>query len=183
MLLIATLNLVGRYVINILAEPIRNELGLIDSQIGLVTGLAFALFYTFAGIPIARLADRGNRPMIISASIVVWSAFTALSGFAQNFMHLFLARIGVGAGEAGCTPPSHSLITDYAPVEKRAAALAVFQMGAPLGSMIGLAVGGHLRLCLWLTHGISGVRHTHLNRIVAGQRTAHGGDKMIPHGQ
>lgn len=142
LLIIYILNFVDRQVINILAEPIKNELGLMDWQLGLMTGLAFAVFYTFLGLPIARLAERSNRPNIIAASLVVWSGFTALSGLAQNFVHLILARIGVGIGEAGCTPAAHSLISDYVPKEKRASALAFYSMGTPLGSLVGLAVGG-----------------------------------------
>ncbi len=142
MLGIYTLNFLDRQVVNILAEPIKQDLGLQDWQLGLLTGLAFAVFYTFLGIPIARLADRANRPMIISVSLAVWSAFTVASGMAQNFIHLLLARIGVGVGEAGCSPPSHSLITDYSPKEKRASALAFYSMGIPLGSLAGMALGG-----------------------------------------
>jgi MFS family permease len=142
LLLIYVLNFVDRSVVNILAEPIKNDLGLADWHIGLMSGLAFAIFYTFLGLPIAQIAERHNRPLIISASLAVWSAFTALSGMAQNFTHLVLARIGVGIGEAGCTPPAHSLITDYVPKERRASALAFYSMGIPLGSLLGMAVGG-----------------------------------------
>ncbi|MCK5911663.1 MAG: MFS transporter, partial [Caulobacter sp.] len=120
LLIIYTLNFLDRQVVNILAEPIKQELGLADWQLGMMTGLAFAIFYTVLGIPIARLAERKNRPLIISNSVAAWSTFTVLCGFAQNFWHLILARIGVGVGEAGCTPPAHSLITDYVPKEKRA---------------------------------------------------------------
>jgi MFS family permease len=142
LLLIYVLNFVDRSVINILAEPIKDDLGLADWHIGLMSGLAFAVFYTFLGLPIAQLAERHNRPLIISVSLAVWSAFTALSGLAQNFTHLVLARIGVGIGEAGCTPPAHSLITDYVPKERRASALAFYSMGIPLGGLLGMAVGG-----------------------------------------
>jgi MFS family permease len=142
LLLIYVLNFVDRSVINILAEPIKNELNLADWHIGLMSGLAFAIFYTTLGLPIARLADTRNRPLIISAALAVWSIFTALSGLAQNFTQLVLARIGVGIGEAGCSPPSHSLITDYVPRERRASALAFYSMGTPLGALVGMAVGG-----------------------------------------
>jgi len=139
---IYTLNFLDRQVVNILAEPIKQDLGLKDWQLGALTGLAFAVFYTFLGIPIARLAERGNRPLIIAVALAVWSAFTVVCGLAQNFVHLLLARIGVGVGEAGCSPPSHSLITDYTPKEKRASALAFYSMGIPLGSLVGMALGG-----------------------------------------
>lgn len=142
LLITFVLNFVDRQIVNILAEPIKNELGLMDWQIGLMSGLAFALFYSALGLPIARLAERRSRPAIISISLVAWSAFTALCGLAQNFVQLILARIGVGVGEAGCTPAAHSLIADYAPREKLASAMAFYAMGTPLGSLLGMAVGG-----------------------------------------
>jgi len=142
MLAIYTLNFLDRQVVNILAEPIKQDLGLKDWQLGALTGLAFAVFYTFLGIPIARLADRANRPVIIASALAVWSVFTMACGVATGFVHLLLARIGVGVGEAGCSPPSHSLITDYSPKEKRASALAFYSMGIPLGSLAGMALGG-----------------------------------------
>lgn len=142
LLLIYVMNFVDRQVVNILAEPIKQELDLLDWQVGAMSGLAFALFYTVLGLPIARYAERGHRPYIIAVALAVWSAFTALCGLAQNFVQLLLARIGVGVGEAGCTPPAHSLITDYVPKEKRASALAFYSMGTPLGSLVGMALGG-----------------------------------------
>lgn len=142
LLLIYVMNFVDRQVVNILAEPIKRELGLLDWQVGAMSGLAFALFYTVLGLPIARAAERGHRPFIIAGALALWSLFTALCGFAQTFMQLLLARIGVGVGEAGCTPPAHSLIVDYVPKEKRASALAFYSMGTPLGSLVGLGLGG-----------------------------------------
>ncbi|PZQ22693.1 MAG: MFS transporter [Sphingopyxis macrogoltabida] len=139
---IYALNFLDRQIVNILAEPIKRDLGLADWQLGLMTGFAFALFYTFLGIPIARLAETGNRVRIIAVAMAVWSFFTVLCGFAQNFIQLLLLRIGVGVGEAGCSPPSHSLISDYAPREKRASALAFYSMGIPLGSLAGMVFGG-----------------------------------------
>jgi predicted MFS family arabinose efflux permease len=141
LLIIYTLNFVDRQIVAILAEPIREDLGLTDTQLGLLGGLAFAFFYTVLGIPIARYAERGNRVGIISTAVVVWSGFTALSGMAHNFTQLLLARIGVGVGEAGCTPPAHSLISDYVPPERRASALAFYSMGVPVGSALGFVVG------------------------------------------
>lgn len=142
LLIIYTLNFLDRQVVNILAEPIKRDLGLADWQLGMMTGLAFAIFYTVLGIPIARLAETKNRPFIIGASVAAWSAFTVLCGFTQNFWQLILMRIGVGVGEAGCTPPAHSLITDYVPKEKRASAIAFYSIGTPLGTLVGMAMGG-----------------------------------------
>lgn len=142
LLVIYIFNFLDRQVVNILAEPIKNDLGLSDLQLGMLTGLAFAVFYTFLGLPIARLAERSNRVKIISAAVAVWSIFTVACGLAANFVQLLLARIGVGVGEAGCTPPAHSLISDYVPREKRAGALAFYSMGIPLGSLAGMALGG-----------------------------------------
>ncbi len=142
LMLVYTLNFLDRQIVNILAEDIKKDLHLADWQLGMMTGLAFALFYTVLGLPIARLAERSNRPRIIAGSILVWSGFTVLCGMAGNFWQLVLARIGVGIGEAGCTPAAHSLITDYTPREKRASAIAFYSIGTPLGSLIGLAMGG-----------------------------------------
>lgn len=141
-----TLNFVDRQIINVLAHPIQQELGLSDTQLGLLTGLAFALFYSVLGIPIARYADRrhSNRSVIIGVALLVWSAMTALCGLAQNFLQLVLARIGVGVGEAGCTPPAHSLISDYVPAAKRASAIAFYGLGVPIGGLLGMVLGGVL---------------------------------------
>ena len=135
-------NFIDRQIVTILAEPIKRDLQIADWQLGLMTGTAFAIFYCTLGIPIARLAERRSRPWIIGLSLAAWSGFTALCGLAQNFWQLVLARIGVGVGEAGCTPPAHSLIADYAPKEQRASALAVYSMGNPVGALIGVVVGG-----------------------------------------
>lgn len=142
LLVIYIFNFLDRQVVNILAEPIKVDLGLSDTQLGLLTGLAFAAFYTVLGLPIARLAEKSNRVKIISAAVAVWSIFTVLCGLAANFTQLLLARIGVGVGEAGCSPPAHSLISDYVPAAKRASALAFYSLGIPLGSLAGMALGG-----------------------------------------
>ncbi|HEX7760442.1 MAG TPA: MFS transporter [Caulobacteraceae bacterium] len=139
---IYVINFLDRQVINILAEPIKQDLGLADWQLGLMSGLAFAVFYTVLGIPIARLAERRNRAIIIGSATALWSGFTALCATAGNFWQLIAYRIGVGVGEAGCTPPAHSLIVDYTPKEKRASALAFYAMGTPIGSLLGLMMGG-----------------------------------------
>ena len=135
-------NFIDRQIVNILAEPIKQDLGLADWQLGLMGGLAFALLYTILGMPIALLAERRSRPLIISVAIAVWSGCTALCGLAQNFTQLVFARVGVGIGEAGCTPPAHSLVLDYSPRDKRSSALAFYGMGAPIGGLLGMAFGG-----------------------------------------
>jgi MFS family permease len=135
---------IDRSILGILQEPIKHELGLTDSQLGLLGGLSFALFYTLLGIPIARLAERRNRAVIISIALVVWSAMTGLCGLTAGYAQLLLCRIGVGVGEAGGTPAAHSIITDVFKPERRASALAIYSLGVPLGSLIGAAGGGAL---------------------------------------
>lgn len=142
LMIVYTFNFIDRQILVIIQEPIRNELGLSDTQLGLMTGLTFALFYVILGLPIARLADHSNRRNIVALSLTVWSGMTALSGFAQNFGQLLLARIGVGVGEAGGSPPSHSMISDYFPPEKRATAFSIYNMGIYIGIMVGFIVGG-----------------------------------------
>ena len=142
LLVVYMLNFLDRQVVNILAEPIKKDLHLHDWQIGAMSGIAFALLYTFLAIPIARLAERVSRALIIAGSLTLWSGFTALCGVSQNFVQLCLARLGVGFGEAGCTPSAHSIIADDTPAKDRAFALAFYAMGTPLGSLIGLAMGG-----------------------------------------
>lgn len=146
LLVVYIFNFIDRQIVNILAEPIALDLGLSDTQIGLMTGLAFALFYTALGLPIARYADRPttNRPRLIAIALATWSAMTALCGVANNFVQLLLARIGVGVGEAGCTPPAHSLISDIVPPERRSSALAFYALGIPIGTLLGMMIGGFL---------------------------------------
>lgn len=146
LLIVYIFNFIDRQIVNILAEPIARDLDLNDTQIGLMTGLAFALFYTALGLPIARYADRPttNRPRLIALALAIWSAMTALCGMANNFIQLLLARIGVGVGEAGCTPPAHSLIADMVPAEKRSSALAFYALGIPIGTLLGMMIGGFL---------------------------------------
>jgi predicted MFS family arabinose efflux permease len=142
LLLAYIFNFVDRQIIGVLAVPIKAELQLSDRQLGLMGGVAIAIFYSTLAIPIAWLADRKSRIAIISASVALWSLFTALCGFAQNFWQLFLARMGVGIGEAGGVAPSYSLIADYFPPASRARALAVFSFGIPIGSALGIYFGG-----------------------------------------
>ncbi|MEY3703836.1 MAG: hypothetical protein RLZZ561_1456 [Pseudomonadota bacterium] len=146
LLIVYILNFLDRQIVNILAEEISRDLDLSDAQIGLMTGLAFALFYTVLGIPIARYVDlpKTNRAHVITISLGVWSAMTAACGLAQNYAQLLLARIGVGVGEAGCTPAAHSLITDAVPADKRSSAMAFYGLGIPIGGLIGMVIGGTL---------------------------------------
>jgi MFS family permease len=144
LMLIYVVSFLDRQVINILAEPIKNDLGLSDTQLGLLSGFAFGIVYTFLGFPLARAADRYNRPWIIAGCLTAWSGFTVACGYAQNFAQLLIFRGGVGVGEAGCTPTSHALIADYTPKTQRARALAFYAMGTPIGSLLGLALGGYL---------------------------------------
>ena len=144
LLVVYILNFLDRQIVAILAEPMKREFGLTDTQLGLLAGPAFALFYAILGIPIARYADKAgtNRVWLISISLAVWSGMTAVCGVAQNFVQLALARVGVGVGEAGCTPAAHSLIADSVPPEKRSSAIAFYGMGIPIGGLLGLIIGG-----------------------------------------
>ena len=146
LLIVYIFNFLDRQIVNILAEPISRDLGLNDTQIGLMTGVAFAAFYTLLGIPIARYADspKTNRVGLIAGALVVWSAMTAVCGMAQNFVQLLLARIGVGIGEAGCTPAAHSLIADMTEPAKRSSAMAFYALGIPIGTLLGMLIGGQL---------------------------------------
>jgi predicted MFS family arabinose efflux permease len=137
-----TLSSVDRTLISVLAEPIKREFGLSDSQLGLLTGLAFALSYSLAGIPLGLLVDRVRRTRLLASLVAIWSGLTFLSGLATSFTTLALARIGVGASEAGASPASMSLITDYFPKERRGFALSLFYMSTPIGLSIAFGVGG-----------------------------------------
>lgn len=138
------LNFLDRQILAILQEPIKRELHLSDSQLGLLTGFSFALFYVLLGLPIARWADRGVRRNIISLAVGVWSAMTALCSFALSYTQLLLARVGVGVGEAGGSPPAYSMISDMFPQQDRATAYGVYGMGVNLGILAGLLTGGWL---------------------------------------
>jgi predicted MFS family arabinose efflux permease len=162
LVLVYTFNFIDRQIVGILAVPIKADLGLTDTQLGLMGGLAFALFYTLLGIPIAMLADRSNRTTIITVALVVWSAMTAVCGMAQNFWQLFLARLGVGVGEAGGVAPAYSLVADYFPPHQRARALGAYSFGVPIGSALGIVLGGVIASLIdWRTAffivGIAGV--------------------------
>ncbi len=140
--LVYTFNFIDRQILVILQEPIKVELGLSDAHLGLLTGFSFAIVYVTAGIPIAWLADRSNRRNIVAISLAFWSAMTAISGLVQNYGQLLAARIGVGVGEAGGSPPSHSIISDYFPVNQRGTALSFYSMGIYIGILFGFSAGG-----------------------------------------
>jgi predicted MFS family arabinose efflux permease len=140
--LVYVFNFVDRSILGILNQAIKEDLQLSDTQLGFLGGIAFAIFYSILGIPIARLADRSVRRNVLAASLTIWSVMTALCGFAGNFTHLLLARIGVAVGEAGGSPPSHSMISDLFPTSSRATALSLYALGIPVGTMIGNLAGG-----------------------------------------
>ena len=142
--LVYTFSFIDRQLLVILAEPVKADLGLSDTQLGLLTGLAFAALYVTLGLPIARLADKGNRKNIVSASLTIWSLMTVISGMVTNFTQMLFARIGVGIGEAGGSPPSHSIISDYFEPEKRATALSIYSVGIYIGIFLGFSIGGVL---------------------------------------
>jgi predicted MFS family arabinose efflux permease len=142
LVLVYTFNFLDRQIVGILAVPIKADLGLSDAQLGLMGGLAFAVFYTGLGIPVAMLADRFSRTWIMTAALATWSAMTAVCGLATNFWQLFLARVGVGVGEAGGVAPAYSLISDYFPPGQRARALGIYAFGIPIGSATGIVFGG-----------------------------------------
>lgn len=160
--LVYVFNFVDRQLLVTLQESIKKELNLSDTQLGLLSGFTFAIFYVTMGIPVARLADKGNRKNIVAISLSIWSAMTALSGLAKNFIQLLLARIGVGVGEAGGSPPAHAMISDYFPPQKRSTALSIYSAGIYFGILIGFLMGGYLNQQLgwrnaFLVLGIPGV--------------------------
>ena len=136
------LSFMDRYLVNILAQPIKEDLGISDAQLGLLTGFAMSISHSLVGLPLAWLSERRNRVAIIAGSVLVWSAMTALCGRATSYGQLVLFRVGVGVGEAGAVPASHSLITDYFPPHRRGIALAIFTAAIPLGALVGSITGG-----------------------------------------
>lgn len=155
-------NYIDRVMIGIFAEPIKADLNLSDSQLGLITGILFALFYAFVGLPIGRLIDRHSRKMIMASCLTLWSLATAMGGLCQNFAQLALTRMMVGVGEAGCTPTAHSLLSDIYPANRRATAISIYSMGVPIGIVAGAIGGGWLaqnwgwRIAMFLV-GIPGI--------------------------
>ena len=137
-----TFNFLDRQILSVLAEPVRKDLHLSDTQIGMLTGFAFALFYTLFGVPIAWFADRSHRVRIVALACACWSLCSAAGGLAGNFLQLAAARMGVGVGEAGGSTPSYAIISDYFPPRERGKALALYSLGVPFGIAIGAALGG-----------------------------------------
>ncbi|MEO8712570.1 MAG: MFS transporter, partial [Parafilimonas sp.] len=142
--LVYIFNFIDRQLLVILQESIKKELHLSDTELGLLSGFTFAIFYVTLGIPIARFADKTNRKNTVAISLGLWSIMTACSGLAKNFVQLLLARIGVGVGEAGGSPPAHAMISDYFPPKKRSTALSVYSTGIYFGILIGFLMGGYL---------------------------------------
>ncbi len=142
LVIVYVFNFIDRSILGILVEPIKTDLGASDTLMGFLGGIVFALFYTVLGIPIARLADGGSRRNVLAICLALWSGATALCGLAQNFFQLALARVGVAVGEAGGSPPSHSMISDMFPPNQRATALAIYALGIPIGTMLGNLGGG-----------------------------------------
>lgn len=162
LLIVYTFNFLDRLVMSILATPIKAELHLTDAQLGMLGGLAFAILYSVLAIPFAWLADRTRRSWVISASLLVWSGFTALCGMTTSFGALFLCRLGVGVGEAGGVAPSYALISDIFPPQQRARALGVYSLGIPLGAGLGVLFGGAVAAAVdwrtaFLAVGLAGV--------------------------
>src|SRR5215469_600277 len=142
MCLVYTLSIADRYVVSTVLEPIRLELHLTNLGVALLTGAAFGLFYVVLGFPLSWLIDRYNRRKIVAVCLVLWSVMTALCGLARTSFEFFLARVGVTVGEAGGTPGANSLLSDYFPATRRAMALTVFSLGAPIGAWLGYNVAG-----------------------------------------
>jgi predicted MFS family arabinose efflux permease len=142
--LVMLVNYADRQLVSILVQPIKQDLGITDAQVGLLAGFAFSAMYAIAALPLAALSDRGNRRNIVVVCLMAWSAMTALCGLSSNFIQLFLARVGVGIGEAGGIPASHSMIADLVPPRKRSFAFAFYSAGASIGIGIALAAGGVL---------------------------------------
>ncbi|MDB5453172.1 MAG: transporter [Caulobacteraceae bacterium] len=146
--LVALFSYIDRSLISVLQVPIKTELGLSDAQLGALTGLAFALVYAIAAVPLARVLDRGKRTLIMAIALTVWSLMTAATSLAAGFAALVVCRIGVALGEAVSLPGTHSLFADYYPLQRRGRAFAVWALAAPVGIMLGLSVGG------WLGHDL-----------------------------
>ncbi|MCJ2182772.1 MFS transporter [Novosphingobium sp. 1949] len=175
LLLVYIFNFVDRQILSILAAPIQAELGLSDAQMGLLGGTSFAILYSVLGVPLASLADRTSRSWVITGSLVCWSAFTAACGLASGFWHIFLARLGVGVGEAGGVAPSYAVIGDHFPSHRRAFALSIYSLGIPIGSATGVLAGAWVAArvdwrAAFLVVGLCGVLIAPLFKLVVRDR-------------
>jgi MFS family permease len=162
MMLTYTSSFMDRTVLAIIQNPIKEELQLSDTELGVLGGFAFALLYSTLGIPVARLAERLDRRWIIAASLTIWSLATAASGLARSFLSLFVLRVAVGVGEAGASPPAHSLITDFFPPNKRGTAFSIYSLGVSIGVLVGSIGGGYFAQAYgwrltFLVFGIPGI--------------------------
>lgn len=185
LVVVYTFNFIDRVLLGVIQEAIKRDLRIDDFQLGLLGGPFFALLFTLAGIPIARYAERHNRISIIALGAAAWSVMTAACGFAANFAQLALARIGVGIGEAACTPPAHSVLSDYFPPERRASALAIYGLGIPIGTMLAAVGGGWLaanlnwRAAFWLL-GAPGVLVAVLLKLTVREPPRGGASEELP---
>ena len=186
LLLVYVFNFVDRQILSILAAPIQRDLSLSDGEMGILGGIAFALLYSTLAVPLGVVADRTGRSRIITVALLLWSGFTALCGLAQGFWHVFIARLGVGIGEAGGVAPSYALIGEYFPSEKRASALSVYSLGIPLGSAAGVLAGGYIaarvdwRLAFFVV-GIAGLLVAPLFKLlVRDRRSGRGAGQTAP---
>lgn len=187
LLLVYTFNFIDRQILGILAPAIKADLNLSDTQLGLMGGLAFALFYTALGVPIGWVADRWSRTWIVTIALALWSGFTALCGMAGSFTQLFLCRMGVGFGEAGGVAPSYSLISDYFPPRMRARALAAYSFGIPVGGALGVLFGGLIATAIdWRSAffivGLAGLLLVPLLRLTVKEPPRAPGPKAAPLG-
>jgi MFS family permease len=183
LLLVYTFNFLDRQILGILVQPIKADLGLTDTQLGALGGVAFALLYSTLGIPFALLADRTSRSWVITAALTVWSGFTALCGLATGFWQLFLFRLGVGIGEAGGVAPSYAMIADYFPPEQRARALSIYSLGIPIGLAGGALLGGYIAATVdWRTAfivvGVAGIVIAPIFRLVVREPVRGGSDPV-----
>nr|WP_317894072.1 MFS transporter [uncultured Sphingomonas sp.] len=187
LLLVYSFNFLDRQILSILAMPVKADLQLSDSQLGMLGGLAFATLYCTLAIPLAMLADRTSRSWVITVSLAMWSGFTALCGTAQGFAQMFLFRVGVGVGEAGGVAPSYALIADTFPPGRRARALAIYGLGIPIGSAVGVLLGGAIAAAVeWRTAfvvmGVAGLLTAPLFRLLVRDppRTRTGQAPLLP---
>jgi len=183
LLLVYTFNFLDRQILGILVQPIKADLGLTDTQLGALGGIAFALLYSTLAIPLAIVADRTSRTWVVTISLTVWSGFTALCGLATGFWSLFLYRLGVGVGEAGGVAPSYAIIADYFPPERRGRALAIYSLGIPIGLAMGAILGGYIAATVdwrwaFIIVGLAGVAIAPIFRLVVKEPKRGGADPV-----